>query len=143
MANPAFSTRYQLPDGRIAVDVTEAKTLTASDCGIVQNVTVANVAVTLPATATMGVWIVRDGGVKSSGGPKGAIVSPATPQVTPNASDTLNGFNVTGTAADGKYVTNTGGVIDAQPGDEITIVNTAATNGGLVQSAKGDWVFQA
>jgi len=135
MANPAFSTRYKLPDGRYAVDVTEAKTLAAEDSGIVQNVTVANTVVTLPATATMGVWTVRDGGVKDTNGATGAIVSAATPRVDPNGSDTVSGFNVTGTAADGKYLTNTGG----SHGDEITIVNLNSTNGGFVLGAKGDW----
>ena len=139
MSNPAFSTRYRLPDGRYAVNVTEAKTLAAEDSGIVQNVTVADTVVTLPATATVGFWTVRDGGVKSTSGPNGAIVSAATPRVDPNASDTVSGFNVTGTAADGKYLTNTGG----REGDEITVVNTGATNGGFVAAAVGDWQREA
>lgn len=139
MANPAFSTRYRLPDGRIAVDVTEAKTLAPEDSGIVQNVTVANTVVTLPATATEGIWVIRDGGVKATSGPTGAVVSAATPRVDPNSSDTISGFNVTGTAADGKYLTNTGG----RHGDEIVIQNTAATNGGFVLRAVGDWLREA
>jgi hypothetical protein len=136
MANPAFSTRYKLPDGRYAVDVTEAKTLAAEDSGIVQNVTVASVTVTLPAVATQGVWTIRDGGVAATDGPDGAIVSPAIPTVDPDANDSLAGFNVEGTEANGKYVRNTGG----REGDEITIANTGATNGGLIIAAKGDWV---
>jgi hypothetical protein len=139
MANPAFSTRYKLSDGRYAVDVTEAKTLAAEDSGIVQNVTVANTVVTLPATATVGVWTIRDGGVKGTNAANGAIASAATPRVDPNASDTIAGFNVEGTEADGKYLTNTGG----QPGDEITISNTGATNGGVVVASKGDWAREA
>lgn len=139
MANPAFSTRYKLSDGRYAVDVTEAKTLAAEDSGIVQNVTVANTVVTLPATATVGVWTVRDGGVPATNGPDGAIVSASTPRIDPNGSDTVAGFNVEGTEADGKYLTNTGG----QPGDEITIANTGATNGGAVVGARGDWAREA
>lgn len=139
MANPAFSTRYRLPDGRYAVNVTEAKTLAADDSGLVQNVTVANTVVTLPATATEGTWVIRDGGVAATSGPHGAIVSAATPRVDPNGSDTISGFNVTGTAADGKYLTNTGG----RPGDEITVSNTGATNGGFVVHAVGDWLREA
>lgn len=139
MANPAFSTRYRLPDGRYAVNVTENKTLAAEDSGLVQNVTVANVTLTLPAVATQGVWTIRDGGVKVSNGPVGAVVSAAVPKVDPNASDTVAGFNVEGTEADGKYLTNTGGQI----GDEITIANTGATNGGLVTASKGDWAREA
>lgn len=144
MANPAFSTRYRLSDGRYAVNVTEAKTLTAADSGIVQNVTAASVTVTLPATATQGVWTVRDGGVKTTGGPAGAIVSPAYPKVDPNTSDTVAGFNVSGTASDGKYLyTTTTGTGAGQPGDEITIANTGATDGGLVVASKGDWLREA
>lgn len=139
MANPAFSTRYRLPDGRYAVNVTENKTLAAEDSGFVQNVTVAGVTLTLPAVATQGVWIIRDGGVKSTSGPNGAIVSPSIPTVDPNASDTVAGFNVEGTEADGKYLRNTGG----REGDEITIANTGATNGGLVVTSKGDWLREA
>lgn len=135
MANPAFSTRYRLGDGRYAVDVTENKTLAAKDSGIVQNVIVEDVTVTIPATATEGVWTVRDGGIKSPDGAPGAIVKPAAPKVAPSADDTIAGFNVGGSDADGKYLTNAGG----REGDEITVINTGATDGGLVVAAKGDW----
>lgn len=135
MANPAFSTRYRLPDGRYAVDVTEAKTLAAEDSGLVQNVTVANTVVTLPATATVGSWTIRDGGVSPSGAASGAKSGAATPRIDPNGSDTLAGFNVEGTEQDGKYITNTAGRI----GDEVSIVNTGATNGGIIAASKGDW----
>lgn len=139
MANPAFSTRYRLPDGRYAVDVTENKTLAAADSGVVQNVTVASVTVTLPATATQGVFIVRDGGVKATSGPDGAIVSAAAPKVDPNGSDTVAGFNVSGTSADGKYLYST----SARPGDELVVQNTGATDGGIVIRAIGDWSREA
>jgi len=139
MANPAFSTRYRLNDGRYAVDVTEAKTLTAADSGFVQNVTATGVVVTLPATATVGTWTIRDGGVKATSAPAGAIVQPALPSVDPNGSDTVAGFNVQTTAADGKYLKNTGG----RYGDEITISNTGATDGGVVTASKGDWLREA
>lgn len=143
MANPAYSTRYTLPDGRLAVDVTENKTLTAADSGIVQNVTVASVILTLPATATQGSWTVRDGGVAVTNGPAGAIVSAARPTVDPNGSDTVAGLNVQTTAADGKYLQV--GANTAKPGDEITIQNTGATDGGIVVggSVKGDWGREA
>lgn len=139
MANPAFSTRYKLPDGRYAVNVTEAKTLAAEDSGLVQNVIATGVVLTLPATATVGCWTVRDGGVPPTSGAAGAITEPALPTVDPNASDTVAGFNVEGTEADGKYLKNTGGLY----GDEITIANTGATNGGVVVSSKGDWAREA
>jgi hypothetical protein len=139
MANPAYSTRYRLPDGRYAVDVTENKTLAAEDSGLVQNVTVASVVVTLPATATQGSWTIRDGGVKATNAATGAKASAAIPTVDPNGSDTLAGLNVEGTEQDGKYVRNTGGRI----GDEISIMNTGATNGGIITRAVGDWILEA
>ena len=139
MANPAFSTRYRLPDGRYAVDVTENKTLAAEDSGLVQNVTVASVTLTLPATATVGTWTIRDGGVKGTNAATGAKVSAAAPKVDPNASDTVAGFNVEGTEADGKYLYSS----SARIGDEITITNNGATNGGIVVASKGDWTREA
>ncbi|MFE7720098.1 hypothetical protein ACFU44_13775 [Nocardia rhizosphaerihabitans] len=141
MANPAFSTRYRLPDGRLAVNVTEAKTLAAEDSGLVQNVTVASVTVTLPATATVGTWTIRDGGVKATSGPAGAIVTPSNPTVDPNASDTVAGLNVEGTEADGKYLKVSAS--NARFGDEITITN-GPTNGGYISRAVlGDWEREA
>ena len=106
---------------------------------MVQNTIATGITYTLPATATQGSWTVRDGGVKSTGGPAGAIVSAAIPRVDPNASDTVAGFNVETTAADGKYLTNTGG----REGDEITIRNSGATDGPVVTAAKGDWLREA
>jgi len=139
MANPAFSTRYRLPDGRYAVNVTEAKTLTAADSGLVQNVTAASVTVTLPATATQGVFIVRDGGVKGTNAATGAIAAAAAPKVDPDNADTVQGFNVSGTAADGKYLYST----SARVGDELTVINTGNTNGGIVGANVGDWSREA
>ena len=142
MANPAFSTRYRGNDGRLWIDVTENKTLGAADSGLVQNVTAASVVVTLPATATVGSWTVRDGGVKVTSGPTGAIVSAANPTVDPNASDTVAGLNVATTAADGKYLKVA--AANARPGDEITITNTGATDGGFIDGpVRGDWEREA
>jgi hypothetical protein len=142
MANPAFSTRYRLPDGRYAINVTENKTLAAEDSGLVQNVTVASVVVTLPATATQGSWTIRDGGIAETSGPAGAIVSPSRPTVDPNASDTVAGLNVEGTEADGKYLRVS--AANARVGDEITIINTGATNGGIIVAPTlGDWEREA
>lgn len=139
MANQAFSARYRLPDGRYAVNVDSAKTLTAADSGIVQNVIAASVVVTLPATAVVGTWTIRDGGVAATSAAAGAIANPAYPSVDPAAADTVAGFNVSGTAADGKYLTNTSGRV----GDEIRISNTGATDGGVVTASIGDWTREA
>lgn len=141
MANPAYSTRYRGNDGRLYIDVTEAKTLAAEDSGLVQNVTAASVTITLPATATVGTWTIRDGGVKVSSGPTGAIVSAANPAVDPNSNDTVAGLNVEGTEANGKYlqVSSTA----ARPGDEITITNGPTDGGYISAPVKGDWGREA
>ncbi len=142
MANPAYSTRYRLPDGRLAVNVTENKTLAAEDSGIVQVVTVAGVVVTGPAVATQGAWTVLDGGVRVTNGPAGAVIDPARPTVDVNASDTLAGLNVEGTEADGKNLRVS--AANARVGDEISWANTGATNGPIaLPGTKGDWEREA
>jgi hypothetical protein len=141
MANPAFSTAYRLPDGRLAVNVTEAKTLAAEDSGIVQNVIYANGVVTLPATATVGCWTIRNGGVPVTSGPVGSGDNGNLVEVDPNTSDTVAGLNVEGTEADGKKLQNTAAT--AEVGDEVTILNTGATNGGVVVSTKGTWARES
>ncbi len=137
MSNPANSTAYRLPDGRIAVNVTEAKTLTLADSGYVQNVIYANGAVTLPATAVIGSFTVRNGGVPKTNAPAGTGDNGNLITVTPNASDKVTG-GVDGTATDGKPFENTAAT--ARVGDEITIVNTGATDGGFATGVKGIWV---
>lgn len=136
MANPANSTAYRLNDGRMAVDVTEAKVLTAADSGYVQNVIYANGVVTVPATAVLGQFTVRNGGVPKSNAPKGTGDDGNKISVFPNASDKISGFN--GTPTDGKPFENTAAT--ARVGDEITILNTGATDGGAVSQVKGVWV---
>ena len=137
MANPANTTAYQLPDGRMAVNVTEAKTLAAADSGYVQNVIYANGAVTLPATAVHGTFIIRNGGVPISGGPSGTGDDGNLITVTPNASDNVEG-GVSGTATDGKPFENTAAT--ARVGDEITVTNSNLTAGGMASGVKGIWV---
>lgn len=138
MANPANTTAYRLPDGRMAVNVTEAKTLAAADSGYVQNVIYANGAVTLPATAVHGTFIVRNGGLPiNASGPSGATANGNLITVTPNASDLVEG-GVSGTATDGKPFENTAAT--ARVGDEITVVNSGLTAGGMASGVKGIWV---
>jgi hypothetical protein len=121
----------------MAVNVTEAKTLAAADSGYVQNVIYANGAVTLPATAVHGTFTVRNGGVPVSGGPAGTGDDGNLITVTPNASDLVEG-GVSGTATDGKPFENTAAT--ARVGDEITVVNSGLTAGGMVSGVKGIWV---
>lgn len=142
MANPTFSDAYVGPDGRLWVNVTQAKTLAAQDSGIVQNVIYANAVITLPATATQGCFTIRNGGVPASSavgygtGADGNLVS-----VDPNGSDTVAGLDVEGTEADGKKLNNTAAT--ARVGDEVTIINTGATDGGIVVSSKGVWARES
>ena len=140
MSNPANTTAYRGQDGRLWVDVTEAKTLVAADSGYVQNVKYANGVVTLPATAVPGVWTVRNGGVvinSEGSGQDGNLIS-----VDPNSSDTIIGFDVAdGTSADGKKLNNTAAT--ARVGDEVTILSVAATNGPYLIGMKGTWAREA
>src|SRR3990167_9304979 len=140
MANPLNTTAYRGQDGRLWVDVTEAKTLVAADSGYVQNVTYANGVVTLPATAVPGVWHIRNGGVpinSEGSGADGNLIS-----VDPNASDTIIGFNVAdGTSADGKQLNNTAAT--SRVGDEVTILSNAAANGPYMIAMKGVWAREA
>jgi hypothetical protein len=136
MANPTNDKAYRLPDGRMAVDVTEAKTLALADSGYVQNVVYANGIVTLPATAVLGVYTIRNGGVKA-GSTAGSGADGNKISVVPNASDKIAG-GVDGTYTDGKPFENTAAT--ARVGDEIVINNNGGTDGGVVQSIKGIWV---
>lgn len=139
MANPANTTAYVGNDGRLWVDVTEAKTLVAADVGYVQNVIYTTGVVTLPATAVPGVWTIRNGGVpQSSSAPAGTGDDGNLVTVNPNGSDTIIGFNVAdGTSADGKGLNNTAAT--SRVGDEIQILSTAATNGPYLIGMKGIW----
>lgn len=143
MANPANTLAYVGNDGRLWVDVTEAKTLVAADSGYVQNVIYANGIITLPATAVPGKWVIRNGGVpQSASAPAGTGDDANLISVDPNASDTLIGFNVAdGTSADGKQLNNTAAT--SHIGDEVSIISFAATNGPYVTDMKGVWAREA
>jgi len=103
--------------------VTGNKTLAATDCGVVQNVT-ATCTVTLPATAVGDVHIVRVGA-------EGITVT-----VAPNAVDNIrgNGF----TAADNKAAIAT----SLPAGSFIKLVADGAA-GWTVDSVRGVWTRQA
>ena len=142
MANPANTTAYEGPDGRLWVNVTEAKTLAAADSGYVQNVIYANAVITGPAAATTGSFTIRNGGVPVSGGPTGSGANGNLIEFDPASADTVIGFNVAdGTTADGKKISNTAAT--AQVGDEITVLYTANANGPLLTDMKGVWAREA
>jgi hypothetical protein len=123
------------------VNVDSVKTLTIADSGYVQNVIADDVDITLPATATQGVWTIRNAGVKSTGGAEGTVSDgTALVRVSPNASDRIQG-GVAGTAVDNKELQNTKAT--SRVGDEVTIKNTGETNGPIVAAIRGIWAREA
>lgn len=142
MANPANTTAYVGPDGRLWVNVTEAKTLAAADSGYVQNVIYANGVCTGPAAATTGFFVVRNGGVPVTSGPTGTGSNGNKVSFDPASGDTVIGFNVAdGTTADGKQLDNTAAT--SKVGDEVSILYSANANGPLVVEMKGVWAREA
>lgn len=137
MANS--TVQYRLNDGRVALDVTENKTLDITDQGVVQVVKTDAIVVTLPATVVGYNYTVRNGGVKKTGGPTGtgddgsAIVA-----VSPDAADLIAGMGVT--AADNKDFSNTKAT--AKVGDELQIVGNGTT-GWNVLKVIGIWAKEA
>jgi hypothetical protein len=133
MANP--TTLYQLPDGRMAENVTENKTLAIEHQGVVQNVTVDALNITLPATVVGYTFVIRNGGVKSTNGTTGSgSDGSAIVKITPNASDLIAGLELT--ASDADSINNTKAT--AKVGDEITLVGNGTTGWNVV-SVKGIW----
>lgn len=140
MANS--TTLYVGPDGRTTVDVTENKTLAATDSGIVQNVITDAITITLPATAANLCYSIRNGGVPKSGAPAGTgddfscLVT-----VAPNSADGVSGLAFT--AATNKAILNTKAT--ARVGDELRIIGSGTTGvtAWQVLSAKGVWARAA
>lgn len=143
MANPANSTAYVGNDGRLWVDVTEAKTLAAEDSGYVQNVIYASATITGPAAATNGHFVIRNGGVPQASVLAGSGDDGNDVSFDPASADTVIGFNVAdGTSADGKKITNTAAT--AHVGDEIGVrYDAGSTNGPVVTHIKGIWAREA
>ena len=121
MANS--TTQYNLPDGRRALDVTEAKVLTNAQCGIVQNVVTDAITITLPATVSGESYIIRNGGDPAANTPdRSASDGSCLVTVSPNSADLINGLAFT--AADDKDALNTKAT--SKIGDEIHLIG----NGG-------------
>lgn len=132
MANS--TTLYQLGDGRMAVDVTENKTLAIKDCGVVQNVITDGLNITLPSTAAGLTYTVRNGGVKSTGGAAGTVSNgTAIVKITPAVADFIAGMELTASDADSINNTKT----TSKVGDEIQLV--AGTDGWNIVSVSGTW----
>jgi hypothetical protein len=139
MANS--TTLFKLPDGRMAVDVTENKTLAIKDCGVVQNVITDALTITLPATTIGYRYTVRNGGAHASGAPERSSGDESVLiTISPNSNDMIAGMEVT--AANDKDFTNTKAT--AKVGDEISLIGDAAAgNGWNVVEVKGIWAKEA
>jgi hypothetical protein len=116
----------QYPSDRrpVSVDVSSNKTLTAADCGIVQNVIADAIVITLPATANGLEFVVRNGGKPVTSGPAGSGSNGTVlVAVSPAAADgiTGNGF----TAAVNKDALNTKAT--SLVGDQIRLHGTGTT----------------
>lgn len=132
MANS--TTLFKLPDGRMAVDVTENKTLAIKDCGVVQNVIADALNFTLPSTAAGLCFTVRNGGDNATGTPtRSAANGTAIVKITPAAADFIAGMELTASDADSINNTKATSIV----GDEITIVGQ--TDGWNIVSLKGIW----
>lgn len=139
MANPANSTAYRLPDGRMAVNVTEAKTLAVADTGYVQNVIYASGVVTLPSTAAGLHFTIRNGGVPQVSTLAGSGDDGNQISISPAAADLIEG-GVSGTATDNKDLINTAAT--ARVGDEVSLMG-GDTDGWNVTEIKGIWAREA
>lgn len=138
MANS--TTIYSLPDGRRAVDVTEAKTLAITDQGIVQVVKTDAILLTLPATVVGYSYTARNGGAIKAGTPTGVGDNKSVKlSLSPNAADLIAGGEIA-TAADDKDYINTKAT--AQVGDEVTLVGNGTT-GWNVERQVGVWAREA
>lgn len=137
MANS--TTLYKLNDGRMAVDVTENKTLAIKDCGVVQNVIADGLTITLPATVVGYHYTVRNGGVAASGAPeRSGADGTALVTILPNASDYIAGMEMT--ASDADSLSNTKAT--AKVGDEVSLVGNGTTGFNIV-AIKGTWLQTA
>lgn len=125
------------------VVVTSNKTLTAADQGIVQDVAVDALTITLPSTSAGLTFIIRNRGRVGSGTlPAGAVQSKSVAvSVSPAAADAIagNGF----TAAVNKDAINTKAT--AQVGDyiKLTGTGTAGVTAWQLEEVSGIWAREA
>jgi hypothetical protein len=139
---------YVGQDGRLWINVTENKTLAATEFGWVQNIIADGLTLTAPASATVlagSELILRNGGVPKTGGPVGSGDNGSLGFIlTPASGDgvTGNGF----TAAVNKGVTYV--KAEGQVGDEMVLAcggaNTAkAWNVASVKGKLAAWTRTA
>lgn len=124
MANPTVP--YVGNDGRLWINVTENKTLAATEFGWVQNIITDGLTLTAPASATVlagAELVIRNGGVPKSGSTAGSGDDGSVGFVlTPASGDGITGNGFTAAVNKGiTYVKAQGKV-----GDEITLASGAA-----------------
>ena len=138
------TTVYTGNDGRQWINVDQTnKTLAAADCGIVQNVIIDAITITLPASS-VGLWYnIRNGGVPPTSGPIGARSDQGLAvTIAPNGSDGISGNAFT--AATSKGAVNTKAT--SHVGDEIKLVASGTTSNAAawyIAEVRGVWARQA
>lgn len=138
------TTVYTGNDGRQWVNVDQAnKTLAAADCGLVQNVIIDAITITLPASSA-GLWYnIRNGGVPPTSGPIGARGDQSLAvTVAVNGTDGISGNAFSAQTAKGAVNTKA----TAHVGDEIKLVATGVTSNAaawIIAEVRGVWARQA
>ena len=142
MANPV--TPYVGQDGRLWINVSENKTLAATEFGWVQNVIVDGLTLTAPASATVlaGAGLtIRNGGVVQASSTTGSGDDGSVGFVlTPASGDGVTGNGFTAAVNKGVTYVKSGGKV----GDEITLASGAANtakawNVTNVKGALANW----
>jgi len=146
MANPTVP--YVGQDGRLWINVSETKTLPATEFGWVQNIITDGLTLTAPASATVlagSELTIRNGGVPKTGAPAGTGDDGSIGFIlTPASGDGVTGNGFTAAVNKGVTYVKSGGKV----GDEITLAcggaNTAkAWNVANVKGALANWTRTA
>lgn len=146
MANPTVP--YLGPDGRLWINVSETKTLAATEFGWVQNIITDGLTLTAPASATVlagSEMTLRIGGVPKTNGTAGSGDDGSIGFIlTPASGDGVTGNGFTAAVNKGVTYVKSGGRV----GDEITLAcggaNTAkAWNVSKIKGAIANWTRTA
>jgi len=146
MANP--TTPYVGTDGRLWINVSENKTLAATEFGWVQNIITDGLTLTAPAAATVlagSELTIRNGGVPKTGSTAGSGDDGSVGFIlTPASGDGVTGNGFTAAINKGVTYVKSGGKV----GDEVTLscggANTAkAWNVSRIKGALANWTRTA
>jgi len=136
------TTVYRGTDGRSWIDVNANKTLVAADSGLVQNVIADNVTVTLPATVVGLHYIIRNGGVATTGAAVGTGSNGTALVLTmPTGTDGFTGAAITAAASKGMNNTKA----TSSVGDEIQLKGTGVNSAvaWVISNLIGTWARTA